>query len=152
MSEPRGDDRASSSPSFAWSASQRRILIILLFGILAYLGVRLWRNPMYVSDPQPPHPTRESELRDRIDPNTADWATLAALPTIGEKRAKEIIAYREKQRATDPSRVVFRCLEDLMQIKGVGSATISNLAPYLIFPSPTASPTAAPTSEPVSRD
>jgi len=144
MSELRGDDRARSPPSFGWSASQRRVLIILLFGILIYLSVRWWRNPMYVSDPQPPHPARESELRDRIDPNTADWPTLAALPTIGEKRAKEIIGYREKQRAADPNRVVFRRLEDLMQIKGVGPATISNLAPYLIFPAIATHPATRP--------
>ena len=48
-----------------------------------------------ISDPQPSEGPRAAELQSRIDPNAADWKTLAAIPNLGEKRAKAIVAYRD---------------------------------------------------------
>ena len=56
--------------------------------VLAVLGWRAVRNPAFVSDPQPERPARFDELADRLDPNTATWQELVAIPTLGEKRAK----------------------------------------------------------------
>ena len=70
----------------------------------------------------------------RIDPNVADWPAWAALPLIGEKRAKEIVAFRENWLVEHPGEVPFERLEDLMRIKGIGRATIATLEPYLMFP------------------
>ena len=69
--------------------------------LLVYLAVRYACNPAYVSDPQPADPPRYDELADRIDPNTADWQTLAALPRhrreagAGHRRVPRAIARRE---------------------------------------------------------
>ncbi|HEV2294047.1 MAG TPA: helix-hairpin-helix domain-containing protein [Tepidisphaeraceae bacterium] len=82
-------------PPELWTGSQRGVLVTLLGGLLIYLIIRLVLNPLYVSDPQPVRPSRYDELADKIDPNTADWQTLAALPGLGEKRARTIIQYRE---------------------------------------------------------
>ena len=124
---------APPTPHFTWNESQRRVLLVLLTILLASLVTRYACNRMYVSDPQPPHPPREAELEDRIDPNTADWQTLAALPVIGEKRAKDIVAYREKFEETNPGQRAFARAEDLIRVKGIGEATVQSLAPYLIF-------------------
>jgi len=80
-----GSDR--EDPSFTWTLPQRRVLLALLAVLLPVLAIRYACNPAYVADPQPPYPSRYEELADRIDPNTADLATLSALPTIGERRA-----------------------------------------------------------------
>jgi DNA uptake protein ComE-like DNA-binding protein len=119
----------------AWSPPQRRALFVLLAGLWVLIAVRYACNPSYVSDPQPLVPSRYEELADRIDPNTADWQTLAALPAIGEKRARQIVAYREQFAAQHPGEVAFRSVEDLHRIKGVGRAMTSSLRPFLIFPS-----------------
>jgi hypothetical protein len=132
-------------PAWTWTLGQRRALLALLFGLAAYLSVRLWSNRAYVPDPPPPHGPRYDEVADKIDPNTADVATLAALPLIGEKRAQQIVDYREKRRAQSPNRVVFRSADDLLLIKGFGKASLETLEPYLVFPSPSAAP---PTSRP----
>ena len=121
---------------FTWSPSQRRVLLILLTVFLAFLIARYAFNTMYVSDPQPEVPPRYDELADRIDPNTADWQTFSVLPGIGEKRAKDIVAYRDRVRAGDPSRVVFDAPGDLLYVKGIGPALISGIEPYLLFPPP----------------
>jgi DNA uptake protein ComE-like DNA-binding protein len=110
-------------------------MIALLCLLLVYLLVRLWMNPSYVSDPQPPVPARAAEVENRIDPNTADWSTLAALPQIGERRARDIVAYREQFVAQNPGQVAFARPEDLYRIRGFGVAIVALIEPYLIFPS-----------------
>ncbi|MBC8107483.1 MAG: helix-hairpin-helix domain-containing protein [Anaerolineae bacterium] len=117
-----------------WTAGQRVALLAIVAALFAYLAIRYLTNSTYVSNPQPAEPSRASELVDRIDPNTADVATLAALPTLGEKRAKLIVDYRESRRANRPNVIVFQRLEDLLRIRGIGVATIDQLRPFLTFP------------------
>jgi DNA uptake protein ComE-like DNA-binding protein len=133
---PHADDRAQ-----VWTAPQRRVLLIVLTALWIGLAVRYARSRAYVADPQPAEPARAHDLADRIDPNTADWATLAALPTIGEKRAKDVVAYREQYQASHPGGRPFTAPNDLLRIRGFGPATVATLEPYLIFPpTPTAQP------------
>jgi DNA uptake protein ComE-like DNA-binding protein len=130
-----------------WNRSQRAVLIGLSAALVIYLSIRLWLNPQYVSDPQPSHPPHELDLQDRIDPNTADVATLAALPMIGEKRARDIVTYREQfvtQHA--PGEAAYKRAEDLLRIRGIGNAMLQTLRPYLIFPQNRASTTQSNTS------
>jgi hypothetical protein len=130
----------SDEPLFAWTSPQRRALIVLLVGLLLFISVRYACNPVYVSDPQPPWPSRAHELADRVDPNVADWQTLAALPVIGEKRAKAIVAYRDRFRERNPDRPAFAQMEDLQFVNGVGPAMTTSLRPYLYFPRPQSAP------------
>jgi hypothetical protein len=147
MSEAGGSSREPENQNKSippiWNGSQRGILIGLLLILAAYISIRCAFNRRYVPDPQPDVPPRPSDLADKIDPNTADLATLAALPTIGEKRAKDIIAYRERIHRERPHDVPFERLEDLLKIHGIGAATIQTLKPYLIFP-----PAHRPTTNP----
>ncbi|WP_428936874.1 ComEA family DNA-binding protein [Fontivita pretiosa] len=116
-----------------WTAPQRGVLMVLLAAMLVWLGIRLVLDPVYVSDPQPAWPARAGELEDRIDPNVADWQTLAALPVIGEKRARQIVAFREQYLAANPGRRAFQQPQDLLRIKGIGPAMLTQIEPYLIF-------------------
>jgi len=120
-----------------WTSGQRVALLAIVAVLFVYLCVRYFLNPVYVSNPQPAEPSRAAELVDRIDPNTADVDTLAALPTLGVKRAKLIVDYREARRARNPNAAVFERLEDLLRIKGIGAATIDQMRPYLAFPATT---------------
>jgi DNA uptake protein ComE-like DNA-binding protein len=132
-----------------WTAQQRGVLLVLLGGLLVYLAVRLVFNPLYVSNPQPAVPPRYDELADKIDPNTADWQTLAALPMLGEKRAKTIIEYREAFVAQHPDRPAFEEAEDLLLVRGIGPSMLATLRPYLLFPEPkpvSSAPATAPES------
>jgi competence ComEA-like helix-hairpin-helix protein len=117
-----------------WTPSQRRGLLMLLTAFLVFLTIQFARNRRFVSDPQPTEGSRAAELDTRIDPNTADWQTLAAIPSLGEKRAKAIVAYREQARAATPGKTAFRSPDDLLQVRGIGAATIENLRPFLSFP------------------
>ena len=60
---------------------------------------------------------------ERINVNTADVYDLQRLPGIGEKRAQDIVSYRE---ANGP----FACVEDLCQVTGIGEGTVEKLKDY----------------------
>lgn len=121
-------------PPALWTASQRGVLIALLGCLLVYLIVRVVLNPLYVSDPQPARPARYDELADKIDPNTANWQTFAALPGLGEKRGKTIVEYRESFMKQHPDRLAFEEPEDLLLVRGIGPSMLATLRPYLLFP------------------
>lgn len=65
-------------------------------------------------------PAPAGESGGRVNINTADAQTLQTLPGIGEKRASDIIAYRE---ANGP----FTIPEQLSDVPGIGSATLSEI-------------------------
>lgn len=68
----------------------------------------------------------KSASTGKININTADLATLQSLNGIGEVKAKAIIAYREKYGA-------FKNAEALMQVPGIGAATLDNIKSNLRF-------------------
>jgi len=73
------------------------------------------------------------EIYDKINPNTADWPSLARLPSIGEKRAKDIINYRNNSRLYDNTTTVYTNYLDLAQVRGIGEITCENIKDYLTF-------------------
>jgi competence protein ComEA len=63
-------------------------------------------------------PVETQVPRQQVDVNTADAATLAlALDGIGTEKAKEIVAHRERNGD-------FKSVDELMEVKGIGKATI----------------------------
>jgi DNA uptake protein ComE-like DNA-binding protein len=125
-----------------WSASQRRVILFIVAGLVIYGSIQLFRNRSYVPDPQPAMPPQAADLADKLDPNTADVATLAVLPLIGDKRAADIIAYRDRYARNHPGEPAFKKVEDLLNIRGIGLAMVAQIRPYLVFP--TTQPTTRP--------
>lgn len=61
---------------------------------------------------------------EKINLNTANVADLQKLTGIGEKKAEQIIAYREQKGS-------FKKIEDLMQVSGIGEKTFASLKDQL---------------------
>ena len=59
-----------------------------------------------------------------ISLNRATQTELETLPGIGEKKAQAILAYREAHGR-------FRTYEELLEVEGIGEATLEGLLPYL---------------------
>ena len=59
-----------------------------------------------------------------IDINTADAYDLQRLPGIGEKRAQDILAYREEHGP-------FRAADELTEVPGIGPVILENLREYV---------------------
>ena len=117
-----------------WTLAQRRVVLAIIVALLAYLAIEYRLNPKQVSDPQPPEGSRFNELADRLDPNTADAAALAAIPQLGEKKAEQIVEYREDFVHSHPGQPAFTDPRDLLKIKGIGISTMNNMEPFLVFP------------------
>ncbi|MGX7203752.1 helix-hairpin-helix domain-containing protein [Enterococcus pingfangensis] len=60
------------------------------------------------------------EAEEKININTADSNELQQLSGIGEKRAADIVKYREENGS-------FRAVEDLTKVSGIGEKTLENL-------------------------
>jgi DNA uptake protein ComE-like DNA-binding protein len=122
------------TPPELWSPRQRRVVLALVVILLGYLAIEYWREPIDVADPPPPAGARADELANRLDPNTANAAMLSAIPEMGEKRAAEIVAYRETFISTHPGQIAFAEPRDLLKLKNFGVSTLATVEPYLVFP------------------
>ena len=117
-----------------WTLAQRRVVIGIITILIVFLSIRSCVDRIIVSDPPPATGFRFGEVQDKIDPNVADESSFAALPSVGEKRAKEIVNYRESVQKRQPGKIVFTELKDLQRVKGIGPAIAANLEKYLVFP------------------
>lgn len=114
---------------------------VLLGLLLAYTLISRHFLPLYLADDiaveraaaDPAFAKPLPAADTRIDPNTAGWTELTRLPRIGEVIAKRIVAHREEHQAR-PGEPVFRCVEDLQRVKGIGPKTIELIRDQVRFP------------------
>lgn len=66
----------------------------------------------------------QKENGEKVNLNTASAADLQKLNGIGEKKAEQIVAYREQKGS-------FKKIEDLMQVSGIGEKTFASLKDQL---------------------
>jgi competence protein ComEA len=59
-----------------------------------------------------------------VDLNTATLDELVALPGVGEKRAQAILDARKERGG-------FKSVDDLLDVRGIGSANLEKLRPHL---------------------
>lgn len=80
--------------------------------------------PADISEPEQEDLRPDSLLPgERININTADVYELQRLPGIGEKRAGDIVAYREEHGP-------FQTVEELEKISGIGPKVVEGLQDY----------------------
>lgn len=60
----------------------------------------------------------------KVNLNTANVSELTTISGIGEKRANDIIAYRDSNGG-------FKSVDDLSNVSGIGSKTLENIRPYV---------------------
>ncbi|MGT2911198.1 helix-hairpin-helix domain-containing protein [Streptococcus cameli] len=63
-------------------------------------------------------------VSQKVNLNTATVADLTTISGIGEKRANDIIAYRDSNGG-------FKTVDDLNNVSGIGDKTMENLRPYV---------------------
>jgi competence protein ComEA len=126
--ETLGDD-PSQERTDRWSVWLRRTdytLVGFIFGlsflfICASLVYDWWRGRQSIDIDH----AHETLIDYRVNLNSADWPELATLPGIGEKLARDIIAFRNENGP-------FQRHETLLQVNGVGPKKLDQIRPYLL--------------------
>jgi len=117
-----GDDdgaRRREGGSPIWPAGPRGVLAAAV--IAAALGLALGSRGA-----EPPHDGIVAAPKLKLDPNTAPGQVLGALPQVGPSLVRQLVLARQDR--------PLRSLEDLhSRVRGVGPATLGQLAPYLRF-------------------
>jgi hypothetical protein len=116
-----------------WTQRQRAGAITIVAIVIASLAIIAWINPAFVADSNR-NGAMVNRVKDRLDPNSASVEDLSILPMLGEARAREIVAFRERELSRHPGTIVFEKVEDLGRVKGIGVATARGLEEYLAFP------------------
>jgi DNA uptake protein ComE-like DNA-binding protein len=109
-------------------------LAILLTLAAAGLGWAYADRTLGVADAFDGSPQRVADVREMIDPNTADVPSLRRLPDIGPVRARQILEYRAA--AVARGQRAFTCPEDLMNVKGIGPTILKRVREHLAIPEP----------------
>jgi len=124
---------AQDLEQLAKTRRRRGVILWLLATILvSSCAYRIIRHCYYVAQPLTLNNDLAETLKCKINPNTATWASLARLPGIGPTKAKSIIKYRKETKKTDDN-IVFKNINDLQNIKGIGPITIQNIKEYITF-------------------
>jgi len=112
-------------------------IVFLLALIAAILTIRALQHRAFVH--QPPVLTNAAvrPLADKINPNTASWASLARLPGVGETRARNVLDFRTRWANAHPDAPnAFHAPADLLQVKNIGPVTLERITPHLTFDNP----------------
>ncbi|MFH1108748.1 MAG: helix-hairpin-helix domain-containing protein [Planctomycetota bacterium] len=120
MDDPLTRETLRSTPGRAYDSVATSIVVLGL--ILAAVSLRI----LFAAEPREPLPPAVNA----IDPNTAPWWELTALPDIGEGTARKIVEYRQAHADRSP---VFRRPDDLEPVPGIGPKTIERISPHLRF-------------------
>lgn len=75
----------------------------------------------------------EDNIESRINPNIAPIASLIRLPDVGLLRADAIVTYREQLHVKEGKKRVFKDINDLKKVKGIGHKTVQNISEWLSF-------------------
>lgn len=120
---PSPSPASASRDRFAAWPRQVQLATMALAGF--FVAILLTRGQSYWSTTtRPLQLDNDLPLRFQLDLNEADRATLLQIPGVGEKMADRIITFRE---ANGP----FHSLQQLLEIQGIGSATLERLRPWV---------------------
>jgi hypothetical protein len=119
---------------WGWTRRQRVGLGILLGLLLVCLVVQYVRRPFWREDRIVVLDGERIALPMRIDPNEATVEELGRIPHVGEATAKKIIAWRDSRKPTAADGTVFRRIEDLDAVPGIGKRLLDEMRPFLRFP------------------
>lgn len=122
---PRGYD-------LTWTAGNLAAMVFLCAAFAVALAVRHAARTTHVGEEIPVNDRRARAATERINPNTADMASLQRLAGIGPAKARAIVAYRRL-----PGAAAFRSAGDLEAVRGIGPTIAGRIEPHLAFPAAT---------------
>jgi competence protein ComEA len=96
----------------------------VLVGLLAV--VMIFCSYAYAADPAATQKKAGPKYEGVVNINTATVDELKMLPGIGDKIAKDIVAYRQ-------TKGTFALANDLLKVKGIGQKKFDKIKPYIVL-------------------
>ncbi len=115
---------ADPTRKLPWFNPGDRLALSAVFVVLIGLVAAHWALSSGAMGPDVRLERAETIAGHRIDINRAAWWELQALDGIGEKRAREIVGYRDRHGP-------FGTVDDLTRVRGIGPKTMDRLRPHL---------------------
>jgi competence protein ComEA len=106
----------------SWPRSAQYAAVSMASVFLTLVAVHL--RSSWLQRPRPLEIEHGMPVQFRIDLNEADRSTLLQIPGVGDKMAERILAYRD-------SKGRFNDYKDLLEIQGVGGATLERMRPWV---------------------
>jgi DNA uptake protein ComE-like DNA-binding protein len=119
--------------SLSWTAADRRALTVLLAVAAAAVLWSAAGRRSVAGDPLGVDAAKVEAVRERIDPNTAEAASLRRVPGIGPVLAGRIVDVARRRRQAGVGRP-FVHLEDLDDVPGIGPGILRRVEPWLALP------------------
>jgi len=117
------------------------IRLTALAAVLALIGLGAPTAHAAAKKTPTPAPAAAAPAAAPVDVNSADEKTLAALPGIGDKTAKEIIKGRP-----------YKSVDDLAKVKGIGDKKMAKIKPLVtVGAAPLAKPAAPAAAAPAAK-
>lgn len=116
---------ASTPVRTAWPPSAQWTTAFLLGVTTTLLAVQTWSHSRWAA--RPTDLERSHVLSYRVDLNQAERAELLQLPGVGPSLAGRIQDYRREHGG-------FRSVDQLVEVRGVGQATLERLKPWVRVP------------------
>ena len=126
-STARVNDAIKAAGGFSDQADKKSVNLAQKLSDEAVVYVASQGENVSVVQPATSSPTAGntgSENTEKINLNTATVADLTTISGIGEKRANDILAYRDSQGG-------FTSVDDLNNVSGIGDKTLENIRPYV---------------------
>ena len=126
-STARVNDAVKAAGGFSDQADKKSVNLAQKLSDEAVVYVASQGENVSVVQPATSSPTAGntgSENTEKINLNTATVADLTTISGIGEKRANDILAYRDSQGG-------FTSVDDLNNVSGIGDKTLENIRPYV---------------------
>lgn len=115
---------------------ERIILIFLLLTFVGGLGINSYKKSKISLQVHKPQPNRLNAVREKCDNfieqytqiniNSFNIDGLTRLPGVGDKLARRIVEYRQRQGQ-------FATKEELMQVKGIGEKKFNSFKHMIIL-------------------
>ena len=126
-STDRVNDAIKAAGGFSDQADKKSVNLAQKLSDEAVVYVASQGENVSVVQPATSSPTAGNtgnENTEKINLNTATVADLTTISGIGEKRANDILAYRDSQGG-------FTSVDDLNNVSGIGDKTLENIRPYV---------------------